>query len=121
LIHDVIKGVAGHADGVGQCFIDTRNVSNGVTECLKVSINFIINDLIKNKRELFGWYTAMQLLKSEYDLDLTQGDTALYTTTFVTEYNEGAFQSGGTELLYAAKTESTILFFHQLKERHGVQ
>ena len=53
LIHDVIKGVVGHVDGVGQCFIDTRNVSNGVTECLKVSRNFIINDLIKNKRELF--------------------------------------------------------------------
>ena len=78
----MIKGVVGHVDGVGQCFIDTRNVSNGVTECQKVSRNFIINDLIKNKRKLFGWNTAMQLLKSEYDLDLTQGDTALrlYTT-----------------------------------------
>ena len=78
--------------------IDTRNVSNGATECPKVSRNFIINDLIKNKRELLGWDTAMQLLKSEYDLDLTQGDTALrlYTTTFITEFNEGAFQSGVT-------------------------
>jgi hypothetical protein len=46
----------------------------------------------------------MQLLKSGYDLDLTQRDTALYTTTFVTEYNEGAFQSGVTELLCVAKT-----------------
>jgi hypothetical protein len=87
-----------------------------------VSRNFIINDLIKNKRELFGWDTAMHLLKSEYDLDLTQGDTALYTTTFVTEENEGAFQSGVTELLYAAKTyRKHLLLFHQSKERHGVQ
>jgi hypothetical protein len=36
---------------------------------------------------------------------LTQGDTALYTTTFVTEFNEGAFQSGVAELLHAAKTD----------------
>jgi hypothetical protein len=48
-IHGVIKGVVRHVDGVGQCFIDTRNVPNGVTGCLKVSRNFIIKDPIKNK------------------------------------------------------------------------
>ena len=104
-IDDVIKGVVGHVDGLGQCFIDTRNVSNGVTECPKVFRNVIINDLIKNKEQFLGWDTAMQILKSEYDLDLTKGDADLYMSTFVTEYNEGAFQSGITES----------------EERHGVQ
>ncbi len=71
--------------------------------------NFIINDLIKNKKQLFGWDTALQFLKSEYDLDLTNGDTALYTKTFVTEYNERAFQSRFTELYMQQKqTESNI-------------
>ncbi len=31
LIHDVIKGVVGHVDGQGPCFIDARNILNGVT------------------------------------------------------------------------------------------
>ncbi len=34
-IHDVIEGAVVHVDGVQQCFIDTRNVSNGVTGCPK--------------------------------------------------------------------------------------
>ncbi len=36
LIHDVIQGVVGHIDSQGQCFIDTRNVLNGIDTCSKV-------------------------------------------------------------------------------------
>ena len=46
LRHDVLKGVVGYVDGQGQCFIDTRNILNGVHECQKISRNTIINELI---------------------------------------------------------------------------
>ncbi len=46
LRHAVLKGVVGHVDGQGQCFIDTRNILNGVHECQKISRNTIINELI---------------------------------------------------------------------------
>ncbi len=50
LNHDVIKGVVGHVDGQRQCFIDARNILNGVTECAKVSRNALINDVLRNKQ-----------------------------------------------------------------------
>ena len=102
LTHDVLKGVVGHVDGQGQCFIDTRNFLNGVTECSKVSRNYLINDLIRNSKELFGWETASMLLQTEYEFDIAKGNT---WSKFITKYNEGVFQSGAAELLYAAKSD----------------
>ena len=102
LIHDVIQGVVGHVDGQGQCFIDTRNVLNGIDACSKVSRNYIINDLIKNSQEFFGWESASSLLMSEYDFDVTKEQTF---SAFITQYNDGVFQSGATELSYAAKRD----------------
>ena len=102
LIHDVIQGVVGHVDGQGQCFIDTRNVLNGIDACSKVSRNYIINDLIKNLQEFFGWESASSLLMSEYDFDVTKEQTF---SAFITQYNDGVFQSGATELSYAAKRD----------------
>ena len=93
MIHDVIQGVVGHVDGQGQCFIDTRNVLNGIDACSKVSRNYIINDLIKNSQEFFGWESASSLLMSEYDFDVTKEQTF---SAFITQYNDGVFQSGAT-------------------------
>ena len=39
LMHPTITGVFGHVAGQGQCFIDTRNLLNGVDECPKVTRN----------------------------------------------------------------------------------
>ena len=105
LIHNVLKGVVGRVDGQGQCFIDTRNFLNGVEECSKVSRNYIINDLIKNSQELFGWETASMLIQSEYEFDIVKEQTAQSFSKFITEYNDGIYQSGVTELLYAAKRD----------------
>jgi hypothetical protein len=102
LTHQVIKGVAGHVDGLGQCFIDARNVLNGVDECSQVTRNRIINDFVSNEAEIVGWVTAKNLLKTEYDVDLSD---AIELSNFVSDYVEGKLQSGTPELLYAAKRD----------------
>ena len=102
LSYDVIKGVVEHVDGQGQCFIDARNILNGVTECAKVSRNVLINDVIGNRQQYFGWEKGSTMLKTEYDFDVS---TCSRRSDFVSKYVEGEFQSGILELLYAAKTD----------------
>ncbi len=58
LRHEVLKCVVGHVDGQGQCFIDTRNILNGVHECPTISRNIIINELIDDWDQLLGLETA---------------------------------------------------------------
>jgi hypothetical protein len=65
LMHPAITGVFGHVAGLGQYFIDTRNVLNGVNECPKVTRNKMINDLLSSRHEMIGWETAEDLLKFE--------------------------------------------------------
>ncbi len=89
-------------DGQGQCFIDARNVLNGVTECAMVSRNALINDVLRKKQNYLGWETGSTLLKSEYGLDLLTNPSL---TDFTSQYVEGEFQSGILELLYAAQTD----------------
>jgi hypothetical protein len=102
LTHQVIKGVVGHVDGLGQCFIDARNVLNGVHECSQVTRNRIINDFVSNEAEIVGCVTAKNLLKTEYNVDLSH---AIELSNFVSDYVEGKLQSGIPELLYAAKRD----------------
>ena len=104
LTHQVIKGVVGHVSGLGQCFIDTRNVLNGVDECPKVTRNKMINDLLANQVEIVGWETAQHLLTSEYNVDLSD---PVPISEFVSDYVDGKFQSGILELLYAAKRDKS--------------
>ncbi len=52
LRHSVLKGVVGYVDDQRQCFIDTRNILNGVHECPKISRNIIINELIDDWDQL---------------------------------------------------------------------
>ncbi len=55
---------------------------------------------------------------SEYDFDVTK---ELIFSAFITWYNDGGFQSGATELSYAAKRDKGImLLYHQSMEKHGV-
>ena len=54
LNHDILTGVLGHVNGMGQCFIDTRNTLNEVAENPKVTRNKIINALLKNPSQMLG-------------------------------------------------------------------
>ncbi len=67
LNHNVIKGVVGHVDDQGQCFIDARNILNGIKECAKVSRNALIHDVLSNTQNYLGWEKANTLLKSILD------------------------------------------------------
>ena len=119
LSHDVIKGVVEHVDGQGQCFIDARNILNGVTECAKVSRNILINDVISNRQQYFGWEKGNTMLKTEYDFDML---TCPNVSDSVSRYVEGELQSGILELLYAAKTDRRhLLLYLQSGMSHGLQ
>jgi hypothetical protein len=102
LMHPTITGVFGHVAGLGQCFIDTRNILNGVDECPKVTRNKMINDLISHRHEMIGWEKAEDLLKFEYDVKWSD---PVEISEFVSKYVDGEFQSGILELLYAAKRD----------------
>ena len=104
LMHPTITGVFGHVAGQGQCFIDTRNLLNGVDECPKITRNKIINDLVSNRHEMIGWETAENLLKFEYNVNLSD---PVEIREFVSQYVDGEFQSGILELLYAAKCDKS--------------
>jgi hypothetical protein len=58
LKHDILTGVLGHVNGMGQCFIDTRNTLNEVAENSKVTRNKIINALLKNPTQMLGLQSA---------------------------------------------------------------
>jgi hypothetical protein len=93
--HQVIKGVVGYVAGLGQYSIDARNVLNGVDGCFQVGTlikwehsstpfkgglinsvwehrNRMINDLLSNQAEIPRWETAQNLLKSEYNVDMSE-------------------------------------------------
>jgi hypothetical protein len=99
LRHDVLKGVVEHVDGQGQCFIDARNISNGVHECPKISRNIIISELIDAWDQLLGLETARVVFKSAYEVK----EFTNLSVNFVSEYVDGRLQSGVSELWYAVK------------------
>ena len=105
LMHPTITGAFGHVAGQGQCFIDTRNLLNGVDECPKITRNKIINDLVTNRHEMIGWETAEKLLKFEYNVNLSD---PVEIREFVSQYVDCEFQSGILELLYAAKYDKSL-------------
>jgi hypothetical protein len=103
LRHDALEGVVGHVDGQGQCFIDNRNILNGVHECPKISRNTIINDLIDDWDQPLGLETAQVVFKSAYDVEEF---TTHLSVDFVSKYVDGKLQSGVSKLWYAIKQDN---------------
>ena len=65
----------------------------------------MINDLLSNRQEMIGWETAEDLLKFEYNVNLSD---PVEIREFVSQYVDGDFQSGIIELLYAAKYDNSL-------------
>jgi hypothetical protein len=103
LRHDVLKGVVGQVYGQGQCFVDTRNILNGVHECPKKSRNIIINELIDDWDQLLGLETIRVVFKSAFEVEEF---TTHLSVDFVSEYVDGKLQSGVSELWYAVKQDN---------------
>jgi len=102
LKHDTLTRVVGHVDGQGQCFIDTRNLLNKIDDGPKISRNAFINDLIDKPEQLLGLETAQCVFKSEYDVDISR----YIESDFISEYVDGKWQSGFSELWYAVKQDN---------------
>ncbi len=67
----------------------------------------------------FGCETASMLLMSKFEFDITKEQTF---SKFITQYNDRVYQSGITELSYAAERDKgIILLYHWSTETHGVQ
>ncbi len=69
--HDILRGTVGHVNGMGQCFIDARNVLNCINENPKVTRNQIIHALLEDPNLLLGLESASDMLKQDYSFEKT--------------------------------------------------
>jgi hypothetical protein len=112
LSHGILRGIVGHVNGMGQCFIDICNALNGISENPKVTRNMIINALLEDPNQLLGLESSSDILEQEYGFETS--DLHRSTTTFIEKYVEEDLQSGVLEFGLLSKWDKLILLlYHQ--------